>query len=190
MAVLSRGRHCIVVLATCACLSGSSVVAQPDRLTESEIKAGFLYNFTKFVEWPPQTFAHPNAPFVLGVIGSNPFGDLLTDAAAGKTVDGRAVLIKQFSHEEDFSACQILFVSSSEKKRTAQILERLKGATVLSVGEGDAFTQAGGMIAFIIEGDKVRLAINLEAALAARLKISAKVIAVARLVGRQPQAGN
>jgi hypothetical protein len=190
MAVLSHLRHFMVVLATCACLPGGPVVAQPDRLTESEIKAGFLYNFTKFVQWPPETFANPNSPFVLGVIGSNPFGDLLTDAAAGKTVDGRAVLVKQFRHEEDFSACQILFVSSSEKKRTAQMLEQLKGASVLSVGEGDAFTQAGGMIAFIIEGDKVRLAINLEAAQAARIKISAKVIAVARLVGRQPQARN
>src|ERR1700733_7667334 len=129
MAVLSRGAPFIVVLATCACLPGSSVVAQPDRLTESEIKAGFLYNFTKFVEWPTETFANPRAPFVLGVVGANPFGDLLTDAAAGKTVDGRAVLVKQFSHEEDLSACQILFVSSSEKNRTAQILERLKGAS-------------------------------------------------------------
>jgi hypothetical protein len=180
----------MIVLAAWACLRGSSVMAQPDRLTESEIKAGFLYNFTKFVEWPTETFANPTAPFVVGVIGANPFGDLLTGAAAGKTVDGRAVLIKQFSHEENFAGCQILFVSSSETKRTAQILEKLNGASVLSVGEGDAFTQAGGMIAFIIEGNKVRLAINLEAAVAARIKISAKVIAVARLVGRQPQGRN
>ena len=138
----------------------------------------------------PRIFPNGSAPIVLGIVGANPFGRLLTDAAAGKTVNGRAVLIKHFREDEDLKSCQIVFVSSSEKKRAAQILEKLGRANVLTVGEGDAFIEAGGMIAFVVEGNKVRLVMNLEAASEARLKISAKVIAVARRAGREPRAKN
>jgi hypothetical protein len=189
MAILIHGRQLwLAVLAACACLPASPEVAQTEGLTEYEIKAGFLYNFTKFVEWPPEDFPNGSAPIVLGIVGANPFGSLLTDAAAGKTVNGRAVLIKHFRADEDLKSCQIVFVSSSEKKRAEQILEKLGGANVLTVGEGDDFIEAGGMIAFVVEGNRVRLVMNLEAASEARLKISAKVIAVARLAAREPRA--
>jgi hypothetical protein len=182
---LSRGRTgWMAMLMVCAVMQYGPVTAQSAELTESEIKAGFLYNFTKFVEWPQDAFADARAPIVLGIVGANPFGTLLV-GAAGKTVNGRAVLVKQFKEDEDLRGCQILFVSSSEKRHTAQILEKVKGARVLTVGEGPGFTQAGGMIAFVVEGNKVRLMIDLDATSEAGLKISAKVIAVARLVGRE-----
>jgi hypothetical protein len=189
MELLSLGRRLFNVALAYACLMAVSASGQ-SSLSEIEIKAGFLYNFTKFVEWPAEAFADARAPVVLGVAGVNPFGNLLTSAAAGKSVNGRPVVVKQFAEEENPGACQILFISSSEKKRTAQILEKLKGTSVLTVGEGEDFTRAGGMIAFVIENDKVRLVINLAPALASRIKISAKVIAVGRLVGRQTTAQN
>lgn len=160
----------------------------PDGLTEYEIKAGFLYNFTKFVEWPSEAFANAGDPIILGIVGANPFDKLLTTAARGKTVNGREVLIKQLREDGDLKSCHILFVSSSEKKHTAQILEKLAGANVLTVGEGDGFIASGGMIAFVLESNKIRLVINLERASEARLKISAKVIQVARLAGRESRA--
>jgi hypothetical protein len=183
MAILSgRQRHAIAVLAICISTPAGSATTEPSGLTASEIKAGFLFNFTKFVEWPREAFADANAPIVLGIVGTNPFGSLLTEATLGKTVNGRAVIERQFKAEGDLRTCQILFVSPSENRGTAQILERLKGTSVLTVGEGDRFTQAGGMIAFVVEGNKVRLLINLEASTEAHLKISAQVIAVARIV--------
>jgi hypothetical protein len=180
----------LMLLAVCAVLPGEAPAAQPIGLTEYEIKAGFLFNFTKFVEWPAGTYANSSAPIILGIVGENPFGNLLTEAAAGKAVNGRAVLVKQFAEGQDLRSCDILFVASTDKKHTLQILAKLKGSSVLTVGEGIGFTQSGGMIAFLVEGNRVQLEIDLQATSEARLKISAKVIAVARLVTHEARGKN
>ncbi len=156
--------------------------AQSQALSESQIKAAFLFNFTKFVEWPPDAFQTSSSPIILGVIGDNTVTELLTQTASGKTVNGRTVIVRSVRDPQDFRACQILFVSSSEQKHMVQILEKTEGLPVLMVGEVKGFAEAGGGINFIVEGNKVRLEINLDAASRAHLKISAKVIAVARLV--------
>jgi YfiR/HmsC-like len=171
---------------TCA---GTMAKAQSQPLSEYEIKAGFLFNFTKFVEWPPDAFADSSVPIVLGIVGDNPVTDLLTETAAGKTVNGRAVVVRRFKEGQDLRSCHIVFVSSSEGKHVPQILESVKGSRVLTVGETSGFAQSGGMINFFVEGNKVRLEINLDAAARARLKISAKVIAVARLVSGESAGG-
>jgi hypothetical protein len=163
--------------------------AQTQALSESQIKAGFVFNFTKFIEWPTDAFADPESPIVLGVLGDSPITDLLIETAAGKTVNGRAVTIRRFKEGQDPRACNILFVSSSEQKHALQIIEKVKGSSVLTVSETSGFAQAGGMINFFVEGNKVRLEINLDAAGQARLKISAKVIAVARLVNGELPGG-
>jgi hypothetical protein len=163
--------------------------AQGASLTEVQIKAGFLFNFTRFVEWPSDAFADASSPIVLGVVGEDPFEDLLTQAAAGKTVNGRRVLLKRFRENQDLRGCNILFVSASEEKHIARILESLRGSSVLTVGETPDFAQIGGIISFFIEANKVRLQINLEAASRARLTISSKVIAVGRLVTDHPPKG-
>jgi hypothetical protein len=163
--------------------------AQNQLLSENEIKAGFLYNFTKFVEWPPDAFLDSSGPIVLGVVGDSPITDLVTDAASGKIVNGRAVIVKKFKEGQDLRSCHILFVSSSEEKHMTRILESLRGSNVLTVGETSGFAESGGVINFFIDGNKVRLEINLDAAARSRLKISAKVIAVARLVRGDSSAG-
>jgi YfiR/HmsC-like len=181
----AAGRSGLILLAVCAFMSGEAVTAPSHGLTEYEIKAGFLFNFTKFVEWPEGTFVDSNAPIVLGVVGEHPVGNLLTETFGGKAVNGRAVLVRQFKAGQDLRGCQVLFIASTDKKQMVQILEKLRGSTVLTVGEGSGFTQSGGMIAFLVEGNKVRLEIDLEAASEAHLKISAKVIAVAGLVAHE-----
>jgi hypothetical protein len=168
----------------------ASLRAQSDGLTEDQIKAGFLFNFTKFVDWPPDAFPIASAPIVIAVVGANPFGDTLSATAAGKTVGGRAVVVKQFKEGQDLRACTILFISSSEKRQSAHILESLKGSSVLTVSEIAGFARSGGMIAFLVEENKVRLEINLGAASEARLKVSAKLIGVARLVPREAAGKN
>jgi hypothetical protein len=163
--------------------------AQSQPLSESQIKAGFLFNFTKFVEWPSEAFGDTGVPIVLGVVGNSPVTELLIEAAAGKTVNGRAVIVQRFKEGQDPRTCHILFVTSSQERHAPQILERLKGSPILTVSETSGFAQSGGMINFIVEENKVRLEINLDATARARLKISAKVIAVARLVTGEPPGG-
>jgi hypothetical protein len=170
-------------------LLSSLAGAQTPALTENQIKAGFLLNFAKFVEWPADAFADPTSPLVLGIVGGDLIGDLLLQAASGKTVNGRAVVLKRFKDDQNLTGCNILFVGASEEKRISQILEKLKGSSVLTVGESDGFAQVGGVINFFIDHNKVRLEINLDAATRARLRISAKVIAVGRLVTDNPSRG-
>jgi hypothetical protein len=173
----------LIVFAACSLLCAGMVArAQSQTLSESQIKAGFLFNFTKFVEWPPEAFADSGAPIELGVLGDNPVTELLIETAAGKTVNGRTVMVHRFKEGQDPRICHILFVSSSQENHVSQILERVKGLPILTVSETNGFAQSGGMINFFVEGNKVRLEINLDTAMRARLKISAKVIAVARLV--------
>jgi hypothetical protein len=179
-----RGKGVLLIVLTLCSLPcvRSWAGAQNQLLSENQIKAGFLFNFTKFVEWPPDAFLDSRVPIVLGVVGDSPITDLVTEAAMGKTVNGRAVIVRKIKEGQDVRGCHILFVSSSEEKHGTRILESTRGSSVLTVGETSGFADSGGVINFFVEGNKVRLEINLEAATRSRLKISAKVIAVARLV--------
>jgi hypothetical protein len=180
----------LILFAACSLLCAGTVArAQSQTLSEAQIKAGFIFNFTKFVEWPPEAFADSEAPIELGILGDNPVTELLTETAIGKTVNGRAVIVHRFKEGQDPRICQILFVSSSQESHVLQILERVKGLPILTVSETNGFAQSGGMINFFVEGNKVRLEINLDAAVRARLKISSKVIAVARLLSGEPPRG-
>src|ERR1035437_3674682 len=106
----------LILLAVYVFLTAEPLAAQSGGLTEYEIKAGFLFNFTKFVEWPADAFADASSPIILGIVGENPFGNLLTETAAGKAVNGRAVLVRQFKEGQDLRSCQILFVALTDKK--------------------------------------------------------------------------
>lgn len=179
-----------LVFVACALLwGGLPVKAQSEPFSEYQVKAAYLYTFTKFVEWPPEVFSDSSAPIVLGIVGQDPFGSMLTEIAAGKTVNGRKVIVKSFKEGQDLRRCHILFVSSSEKKHLPQILGDLKGSSVLTVGEMEGYAQSGGMIGFVLEKNRVKLEINLEASTRARLKMSAKMLAVARIVAEDQRGG-
>jgi YfiR/HmsC-like len=165
-------------------------VAQGDSVGEYELKAAMLYNLTRFVEWPPSAYPHPQAPTVLCILGRDPFGDSLTAIVSRQTARGRPVQIRHIQIEKGVRACHVLYISSSEKKSIAQILSALKGLSVLTVGEMAQFAARGGMIQFSLEEKQVRFEINLEAASRADLKISSRLLVLAQIVtGKRNDSG-
>lgn len=158
---------------------GFSGFAQNASPTEYQIKAAFLYNFAKFVKWPPGAFASPDAPIVIGIIGDNVFGTELERTIHDKTFNNRPFEFREFHSMTEATNCQILFISTSEQGRLPRILKNLQGTSVLTVSEMDPFIGAGGMINFVIEDKKVRFQINNEAAEKAGLVISSKLLNLA-----------
>ena len=158
--------------------------AQESPPTEYQLKAAFLLNFAKFVEWPPAVFAEAASPFVLGILGENPFGDALERTIRDKTINNRPLLIKEFRSGAESTNCHILFISTSEKTRLPEILAGLRGASVLTVGETDRFNESGGIINFVRQGNKIRFQINEVAAKSAGLKLSSKLLSLASRTAR------
>jgi hypothetical protein len=156
--------------------------ASATEVREYQIKAVFLYNFAQFVDWPPEAFADPHAPLVIGILGDDPFGASIDEAVRGETVNNRPMEIRRFKDGDDYSNCHILFISQSEAGRIDEVLGRLKGRSILTVSDIDGFSKVGGIIRFVIENSKVRLRINLEASKQARLRISSKLLRPAEIV--------
>jgi len=153
---------------------------------EYQVKAAFLYNFAKFVEWPPGTFASPSDPIGICIAGVNPFGSMLDTMVQGKKMGERVFLVRRMPDTQEAKGCQILFIGGTEWKTVHALLDALTGAAILTVGETEDFTAAGGMIAFQLAGPRVRIQIDLETAEHSRLKISSKLLSLAQIVKRQP----
>jgi hypothetical protein len=169
------------------CVTGISPVIGADSTSakEYQVKAAFLYNFTKFVEWPPKRFPASDSPIVIGVLGKNPFGTELENAIKDRKVNGRSFAFKTIVAPEEAKAVHLLFIPASEDHRVREILKQLEEANVLTVGESAAFANAGGMINFLVEGDKARFEINIDAAEQAGLNISAQLQKLAKVVRRK-----
>jgi hypothetical protein len=161
----------------CLFLDASPGAAQVSK--EYQVKAVFLFRFTQFVKWPLQAFPTAQSPIVLGVLGENPFGDALELAVRGETVNGRSLNVKEFKDVKETGDCQVLFISRSETAHLPGIFDALKGRSVLTVGDDDSFSDRGGMIQFVTEGNRVRFKINRKAAEAAQLKLSSKLLRLA-----------
>jgi hypothetical protein len=143
---------------------------------EHQVKAVFLFNFAQFVEWPTNAFAEAQAPLVIGVLGDDPFGAYLDETVRGERVNNRKLVVRRFRRVEEIQSCHVLFISPSEAERLEQILAALKGRPILTVSDAEGFSRRGGMIRFVTEKNKIRLKINPEAAKAARLTISSKLL--------------
>lgn len=152
---------------------------QAEEPLEYDVKAAFLLNFTKFIEWPAEAFASP-AQISICILGEDSFGSTLDQIVSGEAVNGRKVTVQRIKRPPPPRTCQILFVSKSEKE-VAKTLSAL-GPGVLTVGERETFVREGGMIAFVIEERRVRFDINQGAAEKAGLKLSSKLLGVARSV--------
>ena len=144
---------------------------------EYEVKAAFLLNFTKFIEWPPAPT--PDSPFTICIFGDDPFGRLIDNMVRGETVGGRSLVVRRIGPNHSVS-CQILFAGRSQKDFASSVPDLAPG--VLTVGEGEEFLRDGGMIAFVVENRRVRFDISQRLALQAGLKISSKLLSVARSV--------
>lgn len=156
--------------------------ASAQQPLEYQVKAAFLLNFTKFIEWPPTAFSKPDAPLALCILGEDPFGSALDHMVAGEVVDGRRLSVERIKQVPAPQSCQVLYVGSPEKE-TPKILSDV-GPGVLTVGEGAGFLRSGGMIAFVIDGRRVRFDIHQSKAENAGLALSSKLLSVARSVGK------
>ncbi|HTM49610.1 MAG TPA: YfiR family protein [Bryobacteraceae bacterium] len=146
-----------------------------EALSEYQVKAAFLYNFVKFVEWPA-TVAEQRGSIVMCVIGKDPFGDALTNVVEGKKVNGRGIEIRKITEVAAAASCHVLFISGSENARLPEITKAVRVWSVLTVGEYPKFTQQGGIVNFLMDGHRVRFQINARAAVDAGLKISSKLM--------------
>lgn len=167
--------------------SGPLAAAPVQPAHEYQIKAVFLFNFAQFVEWPPTAFAGPAAPLVIGVLGDDPFGPALDEAVHGETAGSRPLVTRRFRRVEEIENCHILFISRSEERRLEQVAARLMGRAVLTVSDTEGAAQRGVMIRFFPENKRIRLKIDLEAARAAGLVISSKLLRPAEIVSGKEQ---
>jgi hypothetical protein len=155
---------------------------QAQSATEYQVKAAFLFSFTKFVEWPKDVFPNADAPLQICVLGQDPFGREFEQSIVEKIVNGRRVELAHPDGVTQARGCQVLFIAASEKKRMHDILRALEGASVLTVGDTPSFIETGGIINFVLDQERVRFEINLRAAELAHLKLSARLLTVAKLV--------
>lgn len=189
MALLTRRRaiRSIVVpppraalLALALWLPGRALHAQAlGGALEYQVKAAYLLNFTRYVEWPAQAFTSPNAPIDICVLGADPFGGALEQAVAGRVTRGRPLIVQYKRTAAEARYCPVVFVPATVWRRDPEVLERLRGHGVLTVGETAGFAKAGGIIGFVIEEASVRFVVNLEARDRAGLRISSRMLALA-----------
>lgn len=179
---IKSGIALLVLLAIGAFCTVPILHAAQETELEYQVKAAYLYNFAKFVEWPDAKFQSPQTPLIIGVIGDDPFGVTLDQVVQGKTINGREVIIRRFTVGEDFKQCHLLFISRSMKNSVKGILDQLKGQNVLTVSEIDKFALRGGCINFFIANENVRFQINLSATERAGLRVSSKLLNVAKVV--------
>ncbi len=171
-----------VVLLSDSAIPAPLAWGQTGGTTGYEVKAAFLFNFAKFIEWSPDAFATPQSPFVICVLGQDPFGNILDDTLQGKTVGERAFTVQRLKDKADIRHCHMVFVSYFESAHLAEIVESLRGAHVLLAGESNNFAAAGGTIEFTLEDSHVHFTINTDAANRSGLKFSSKLLALARIV--------
>lgn len=179
---MRSGVHIAGSLAFVVFLAGLVVTAQMD---EYSVKAGYLYNFSKYVAWPAEAFPAPGAPLLICIVGEDPFAGKLDQAVAGRTAgDGRRLQVKRISSAEPeaLRACQMAFVSKSEKHHAEEIISAVKGAPVFAVADFSSFAEQGGIANLRIEGTKVKVDLNMSAANRGNLKVSGRLQQVANLV--------
>ncbi len=194
--MLSERRGSVVRRAGLVCLLlpvavlGAPVQAQPRMALEYQVKAAFLYNFARFVDWPPEAFAPTSDSLIVGLIGEDPFGVVLDQTLGDKFLHDRKVVVRRFQRIESVAECHILFISASEEARLGEIMQRLNGASVLTVSDVDGFAERGGIIGFRRQDNRVRFEINADAAKRVGLKISSQLLKLAiRVIGpRSAQA--
>ncbi len=158
-----------------------------DQAKAIKVKAAYLYNFAKFIEWPEDTFEEEKAPFIIGVLGNGPFGRVLDDTVRGKKIAQRPVKIRRFRTSEvadrtKLKGCHILYVCSSQRNRLKEILLEVNARPILLVSDIPEFARNGGMIGFLIEKQRIIFEINRDALAKAKLKARAKLLKLARIV--------
>ena len=164
-------------------MAGPPAAAAAENPTpgEYEVKAAFLYNFAKFIEWPEGSFADDRSPLTICVLGDDPFGKGF-DAIRSRTIQNRSVSIRQIEEVSSARGCHLLFISASEQDRLDSLLGSLGRHGILTVSDMKKFTSSGGMIAFVTENNKIRFEINIRSANRAGITIRSQLLKLARIV--------
>ncbi len=179
-------KHLVLPIALLAAIAGFGSHARAQEMghdsAEYLIKAGFIYNFAKLVEWPA-ALTQKNQPIVIGVLENDQFAAVLDRVVNGKNLDGRPFVVKRLKSQEFRDcACHMLFVARAANARLPEIIEFQKTAAVLTISEAPDFARRGGMIAFVLEDSKVRFQVNVEAAKQSGLTISSRLLTLATIV--------
>jgi hypothetical protein len=186
---------CILLFALVPAATHRPVLAQDEVEVhppqEYMVKAVFLYTFGRFIEWPPNTYPNKDAPFVIGVLGKNPFGESLDRIAKIRKIDGRPIKISYFQSLVEYRPCQILFVpKTTPPEEQTIVIKRLENQPVLLVGEEANFTRQGGTLNFFLEQDSIRFELNAETVKRQHLSIDAKMLQLASLVRGEGEKRN
>jgi uncharacterized protein DUF4154 len=168
-------------------VSAGSASAQALPANEYAVKAAFLFHFAQFVEWPEGAFREANSPLVYCTIGEDPFQGALDDSLKGKMIGAHPLQVRHLAEANEALGCHIAFVGKAAKKRVSEELATFYGSPVLTVGETEQFVKDRGMIGFCMEENKIRFDINLESAEKAKLKISARLLTLAKAVIGKPK---
>lgn len=187
-----RSRGTAGILAAVLCCSLLLVPreqAQQPKASEFQVKAAYLYNFGRFVHWPDENNAERTESFEICVLGADPFGQALDATLAGGTILGKSVAAKRIAKPQEVDSCRILFISSSEESRLKEDLAALDKTRVLTVSDIPRFSERGGMIGFILEGNRVRFDVNLDSAQLAGLTLSSELLKVATNVRKLSRSG-
>jgi hypothetical protein len=180
----THGWICVAIAAAMGCAGNSR--AHAPAPTEYHVKAAYLANFGRFVEWPPQPAAAEGQPFNVCVLGDDPFGPALDAALAGEAINRAPLRARRIAKPRDASNCRILYISLSEDTRLKPILADLGSTSVLTVSDIPQFAKRGGMIELVLVKDKVRFEINMAAAEHAGLTLSSELLKLATAVRRTP----
>jgi hypothetical protein len=176
---LARARRIAIALLL---LFTIHVSAETIQSREYHIKAVFLYNFSQFVEWPEEAFETPSSPFIIGILGEDPFKSVLDETVAGEKVKDHPIIIQRYPTLQDLKSCHILFIGNKEAGNVKKIVDELKNKNILTVSDIPGFAEDGGMIRFIMHENKTKLQINPGMAKAAALNISSKLLRLADIV--------
>ncbi len=163
---------------------------QQPKPNEYQVKAAYLYNFGRFVQWPAKGAANNDSTFTICVLGQDPFGPVLDSTLAGESIEGRPVVTRRLSKPQEAADCRILFINSTEQKHLREILVALDSEAVLTVSDMPDFSRRGGMIQFVLEGERVRFEVNLASAENARLTLSSELLKVATTVRKNDRSGD
>ena len=162
-------------------LMWSSPIAVAQSASEEEVKTAYIYNFVKFIDWPPEAFNAPNAVITFCALGRSPAADKIA-SLQGRAVVNHQISVRHLQSPEELSGCHVIFLAASAGKHQQRLLQLAHGLPALLIGEAPGFARAGGTINFFMENGKVAFEINPESAEGSRLKISSKVLALARIV--------
>ena len=189
-------RHCrgiawrFIIIAAGLLVGGPAMQFSAPSPTEYEVKAAYLYNFGRFVEWPSSAPAVQASEFNICVLGHDPFGSVLDSTIAGEKIDGKNVVARRIAKAGEATGCRVLFISSSENKQLHEILADVGKLGVLTVSDMPQFAQQGGIVQFVLAQERVRFEINLTAAQQAGLSLSSELLKVAAEVKGKARSGN